>query len=141
MENIYSLFYTGQQNPYGYGAWDSKGGKLKHSSSLPYLTNYSKSENKNKNTHNSNNSKKINLPNILSRPGSQYYKKKSKKRHITKSSSESSFQYDRNKNRNELSDYVNDINNNINEKLKNDNIITQQKLNNIKNNYNEIKTL
>ena len=37
MDNLYSLFYTGQQNPYGIGAWDSKGRKLKHSSSQPFL--------------------------------------------------------------------------------------------------------
>ena len=37
MDNLYSLFYTGQQNPYGPGAWDSRGRKLKHSSSQPFL--------------------------------------------------------------------------------------------------------
>ena len=42
MDNLYSLFYTGQQNPYGIGAWDSKGRKLKHSSSQPFLYNHSR---------------------------------------------------------------------------------------------------
>ena len=31
MDNIYSLFYQGQQNQYGIGTWDIKGHKLKHS--------------------------------------------------------------------------------------------------------------
>ena len=40
MDNLYTLFYTGQRNPYGMGAWDSnKGRKLKHSSSQPSFYN------------------------------------------------------------------------------------------------------
>ena len=46
------------------------------------------------------------------------------------------FRYEINKNRKELSNYIK-----VSNKLHNDNFISQQKLNNLKNNYNEIKTL
>ena len=148
MDNIYSLFYTGQQNPYGIGAWDSKGRKLKHSSSQPSYHTNSKTlppimaEQMKKNTQNSSSNQKIKLPVILSRPESHHRHRKNSRRYRTNSSgSESSYQYDANKNRKELSNFVKDINNSIAVRLQNDNFIAQQKLNNIKNNYNEIKTL
>ena len=136
MDNLYSLFYTGQQNPYGIGAWDSKGRKLKHSSSQPFLYHHSRTLSK-KNTRNSNDSQNLKLPLIHSRPTSHRRKRK-----YTNSSSESSsYQYDANNNKKELSNFVKDINNSIAVRLQNDNFIAQQKLNNIKNNYNEIKTM
>ena len=148
MDNLYSLFYQGQgqQNPYGIGTWDSKGHKLKHSSSMPFYTNSKTlppilSEQIRKNTQNSSSSKKIKLPIIHSRPESYHRFKKINKKYKTNSSSESSYQYDVNQNRKELSNYVKDINNSIAVRLQNDNFLAQQKLNNIKNNYNEIKTL
>ena len=39
MDNIYSLFYQGQQNFYSKETWGSKGHKLKHSSSMGFYTN------------------------------------------------------------------------------------------------------
>ena len=145
MDNIYSLFYTGQQNPYGIGTWDSRGHKMKHSSSQPFLTN-----NSNKYHTSINDPKKrdsnidnLKLPLINSRPSTHYrhHTKKSRKKYNTNSSIESSSQYDVNKNRKELSNFVKDINNSIAVRLQNDNFLAQQKLNNIKNNYNEIKNL
>ena len=147
MDNLYSLFYTGQQNPYGIGAWDSRSRKLKHSSSQPFLNINNKTlpriltENIRKNTQSSNNSQNIKLPLIHSRPESLHRHRKSGKRYRTRSSSHSSNDYDVDKNRNELSNYVKDINNSIALRLQNDNFVAQQKLNNIKHNYNEIKTL
>ena len=146
MDNIHSLFYSGkQQNPFGIGTWDSKGHKLKHSSSLPYYNNKTLpptlADQYRKKTQYSNTSQYIKLPIIHSRPGSYHKNIKTSKSYKTISSSESSYQYDVNKNRKELSNYVKDINNSIAVKLQNDNFIAQQKLNNIKNNYNEIKTL
>ena len=120
MDNIYSLFYQGQgqQNPYGIGTWDSKGHKLKHSSSMPFYTNSKTlppilSEQIRKNTQSSSNSKKIKLPIIHSRPESYHKYRKINKKYKTNSSSESSYQYDVNQNRKELSNYVKDINNSI----------------------------
>ena len=55
--------------------------------------------------------------------------------------SSATFPYDTNKNRKELSNYIKDINYSVSTKLQNDNFISQQKLNNLKNNYNEIKIL
>ena len=135
MDNLYSLFYTGQQSPYGPGAWDSRGRKLKHSGSQPFLYGKNKTLSR-KNTQNSRDSKDLKLPLIHSRPESRH-------RYKTNSSSHPSYDYDYdvNKNRNELSNYVKDINNSIALKLQNDNFVAQQKLNNIKHNYNEIKTM
>ena len=145
MDNIYSKMYTGHTNTYGMGSGGSKHHKLKHSSSMPYITNQSNNyppifseqlSNKriNNYTNLSNNSnKKIKLPIIESIPR--------RKRYITKSSEQSSYSYHSNNNRNELSNFMQDINNNISSRLQNDNFMAQQKLNNIKNNYNEIKTL
>ena len=152
MENIYSVFYTGKPNPFGIGTWDSVAPKLKHSSSQPFISNQSKplppilseqanGKNNFNNTQFSNKNKQnLKLPIIESRPGSNYRPKKAK-RYRTKSSDESSYNYDENKNRKELSNFVKDINKSIAVRLQNDNFIAQQKLNNIKNNYNEIKTL
>lgn len=115
MDNLYSLFYTGQQNPYGAGAWDSnRGRKLKHSSSQPSLNNNNTlppilTEQIKKNTqYSNNNNQNLKLPAIHSRPTSHYRHKS--KRYKTNSSSESSYQYDVNNNRNELSNFVKDIN-------------------------------
>ena len=129
MNGIYSKFYTGNESPFGIGTWDSnQHRKLKHSSSQPYfLTN--------------NSSKKNNL--ILPPVNTNYNKRERKNKLYTthSSSSSSSFQYDINKNRKELSNYIKDINYSVANKLQNDNFIAQQKLNNLKNNYNEIKNL
>ena len=129
MNGIYSKFYTGNESPFGIGTWDSnQHRKLKHSSSQPYfLTN--------------NSSKKNNL--ILPPVNNNYNERERKNKLYTthSSSSSSSFQYDINKNRKELSNYIKDINYSVANKLQNDNFIAQQKLNNLKNNYNEIKNL
>ena len=153
MENIYSVFYTGKPNPFGIGTWDSVPTKLKHSSSQPYISNKSNplppilsdQVNNGKNNFNntqflSKNNENLKLPIIDSRPASNYRPKKVK-RIRTKSSEESSYNYDENKTRKELSNFVKDINKGIAIRLQNDNFIAQQKLNNIKNNYNEIRTL
>ena len=92
MDNLYSLFYTGQQNPYGIGAWDSRSRKLKHSSSQPFLNINNKTlpriltENIRKNTQSSNNSQNIKLPLIHSRPESLHRHRKSGKRYGYKKS-------------------------------------------------------
>ena len=133
MDNVYSLFYTGQQNPYGIGTWDSR--KIKHSSSQPFLTNNIKTISSKKSND------KIKLPIIMTKTSHKNHSKKDKNKYTTNSSMSSSSQYDVTKNRKELSNYVKDINNSIAARLQNDNFIAQQKLNNIKNNYNEIKSL
>jgi len=145
MDNVYSLFYTGQQNPYGIGTWDSKRRKLKNSSSQPYLTSNSKnlphilSEQNRKNTQYSRDREDLHLP--LIHTNHNYKDKLRRYKTINSSESGSSYRYDTNANRKELSNFVKDINNSIAVRLQNDNLIAQQKLNNIKNNYNEIKTL
>ena len=152
MDNIYSIFYTGQQNPFGIGTWDSKPKKLKHSSSQPFISNQAKSlppilseqipnekNNFNYTQISNNNKNQIKLPIIDSRPTSKY--KSKKRRNRTNSYDESSYNYDANKNKKELSNFINDINNGIAIRLQNDNFMTQQKLKNIKNDYNEIKIL
>ena len=128
MDNLYSKFYVGRQNPFGMGTWDSNmKRKLNHSISQPYLS------------QNSTHSKNLILPPV----GSKYDNgaKKYKNYQTQSSSSTSSYRYDTFKNRKELSNYIKDINYNVANKLQNDNFIAQQKLNNLKNNYNEIKTL
>ncbi len=118
MENIYSVFYTGKPNPFGIGTWDSVPPKLKHSSSQPFISNTSKplppilSEQVNNGKNNFNNTqfsnknnKNLKLPIIDSRPASNYRPKKVK-RIRTKSSEESSYNYDENKTRKELSNFV-----------------------------------
>ena len=112
MDNINTLFYTGQQNPYGIGTWDSRGPKLKHSSSLPYYTNSKtlppilQEQKMRKNTQYSKDSNNIKLPIIHSRPSS-YHRHKNVKKYKTNSSSESlSYQFDANKNRKELCLFV-----------------------------------
>ena len=55
--------------------------------------------------------------------------------------SSATFLNDTNKNRKKLPNYIKDKNYGVSTKLQNDNFISQQKLNNLKNNYNEIKTL
>ena len=129
MDNIYSKFYTGNTSPFGIGTWDSNHRrKLNKSSSLPYFpTNSSIKKN-----------------NLILPPVNSKYENGGKyiKQYPTQSSSSSStFRYDTNKNRKELSNYIKDINYSVANKLQNDNFIAQQKLNNLKNNYNEIKTL
>ncbi len=126
MDNLYSLFYTGQQNPYGIGTWDSK--KLKHSSSQPYLSNNIKTISSKKTNDN------IKLPLILTKSRNRHHSKKDKNKYVTNSSLSSSTQYDVNKNRKELSNYIEDINHSIEAHLQNGNFIGQQKLKNIKNN-------
>ena len=131
MDNIYSKFYTGEKNPFGIGTWDSNLNRrrLNHSNSQSYYLS-NKSFRKNK----------LILPPV----GSKYENGgKIFNQYPTQSSSSlsSSFHYDTKKNRNELSNYIKDINYNVANKLQNDNFIAQQKLNNLKNNYNEIKTL
>ena len=145
MDNVYSKMYTGHSNTYGIGSGGSKHHKLKHSSSMPYFTNQSNNyppifseqlSNKriNNNTNLSNYSnQRLKLPIIESMPR--------RKRYITKSSEQSSYSYHSKNNRNEFSNFMQDINKNISSRLQNDNFMAQQKLNNIKNNYNEIKTL
>ena len=145
MDNVYSKMYTGHTNTFGIGSGGSKHLKLKHSSSMPYFTNQSNNypltfsdqppyKKINNNTNLSNNSnQKLRLPIIEAMPR--------RKRYITKSSEQSSYSYHSKNNRNELSNFMIDINKNISSRLQNDNFIAQQKLNNIKNNYNEIKTL
>jgi len=145
MDNAYSKMYTGHSNTYGIGSGGSKHPKLKHSSSMPYFTNQSnnyppifsdqlsyKRINNNTNLSNNNN-QRLKLPIIESMPR--------RKRYITKSSEQSSYSYQSKNNRNGLSNFMQDINKNISSRLQNDNFMAQQKLNNIKNNYNEIKTL
>ena len=145
MDNVYSKMYAGHTNISEIGSGGSKHRKLKHSSSVPYFTNQSNNypqifsdhlsyKRINNNTNLSNNSnQKLRLPIIESMPR--------RKRYITKSSEQSSYSYHSKNNRNELSNFMQDINKNISSRLQNDNFIAQQKLNNIKNNYNEIKTL
>ena len=131
MENIYSKFYTGSTNPFGIGTWDSNNKirrKLNHSNSQPYFL-----------SQNSSDSKNLILPSISSKYDNGA--KKSKKYETQTSSFTSSYNYNTKKNRKELSNYIKDINNSVASKLQNDNFIAQQKLNNLKNNYNEIKTL
>ena len=53
--------------------------------------------------------------------------------------SSATFLNNTNKNRKKLPNYINDKNYGVSTKLQNDNFISQQKLNNLKNNYNEIK--
>ena len=53
--------------------------------------------------------------------------------------SSATFLNDTNKNRKKLLNYIKDKNYGVSTKLQNDNFISQQKLNNLKNNYNEIK--
>ena len=142
MDNIYSKLYTGQTKTYDQGPRGSKPVKLKHSSSMPYFTSKSnyppilseqlpyKRINNTNLSNNSNQKWKLPIIESISR----------KKRYITKSSEHSSYNYNR-KSRNELSNYMQDINNNISSRLQNDNFIAQQKLNNLKNNYNEMKIL
>ena len=129
MDNIYSKFYTGNTSPFGIGTWDSNHRrKLNKSSSLPYFP-----------TNVSNKSNNLILPPVNPKyeNGGKYIKQ-----YPTQSSSSSlSLRYDTNKNRKELSNYIKDINYSVANKLQNDNFIAQQKLNNLKNNYNEIKTL
>ena len=148
MDNINSMFYTGQQNQFG--SLDNRPRNLKHSNSQPYFSNqnlppilseqFAYKNNNFNNTQLSNKSNQIlKLPIIDSRPISQF--KSHKRRYRTNSSDDSSYKYDYNKNKNELSNFIRDINNSIAVRLQNDNFIAQQKLNNIKNNYNEIKTL
>ena len=55
--------------------------------------------------------------------------------------SSATFLNDTNKNRKKLPNYIKDKNYGVSTKLQNDNFISQQKLNNLKNNYNEIKIL
>lgn len=131
MENIYSKFYTGRKDPFGIGTWDSNNNvrrKLHHSNSQPYF--YSQ---------NSSNSKNLILPPVSSKYDNGA--RKFKQYETQTSSFTSSYNYDTNKNRKELSNYIKDINKSVANKLQNDNFIAQQKLNNLKNNYNEIKTL
>jgi hypothetical protein len=132
MDNVYSKFYTGQQSPYGFGTWDSR--KIKHSSSQPFLTNNIKTISSKKSND------KVKLPIIMTKTSHRHRSKKDSNKYATNSSMSSASQYDVTKNR-ELSNYVKDINNSIAARLQNDNFIAQQKLNNIKNNYNEIKSL
>ena len=129
MNGVYSKFYTGNENPFGIGTWDSNlNRKLKKSSSQPYFL-----------TNNSTQKNNLVLPPINSKHENGTRKIR---QFTTKSSnSSSSYQYDLNKNRKELSNYIKDINFSVANKLQNDNFIAQQKLNNLKNNYNEIKTL
>ena len=131
MENIYSKFYTGRKDPFGIGTWDSNNNvrrKLHHSNSQPYFF-----------SHNSSNSKNLILPPVSSKYDNGA--RKFKQYETQTSSITSSYNYDTNKNRKELSNYIKDINKSVANKLQNDNFIAQQKLNNLKNNYNEIKTL
>ena len=129
MDNLYSKFYTGRTNPFGIGTWDSNfRRRLNHSSSQPNFL-----------SQKSSNSKNLILP-----PVSNKYDngaRKSKQYPTQSSSSISTYNYDPTRNRKELSNYIKDINYNVANKLQNDNFIAQQKLNNLKNNYNEIKTL
>ena len=53
--------------------------------------------------------------------------------------SSATFLNNTNKNRKKLPNYIKDKNYGVSTKLQNDNFISQQKLNNLKNNYNEIK--
>ena len=55
--------------------------------------------------------------------------------------SSATFLNDTNKNRKKLPNYIKDKNYGVSTKLQNDNFISPQKLNNLKNNYNEIKIL
>lgn len=129
MDDLYSKFYTGNTSPFGIGTWDSnKPRKLYHSSSQPFYQ-----------TKSSIRSNNLVLPPV----GSKYDNGGKKYNQYTtqSSSSISSFRYDTKQNRNELSNYIKDINYNVATRLQNDNFLAQQKLNNLKNNYNEIKTL
>ena len=131
MENIYSKFYTGHKNPFGIGTWDSNNKirrKLNHSNSQPYFLSQDSSDSKN-----------LILPPIASKY--ENGAKKSKKYETQTSSFTSSYKYDTKKNRKELSNYIKDINRSVASKLQNDNFIAQKRLNDLKNNYNEIKTL
>ena len=132
MENIYSKFYTGRKDPFGIGTWDSNNNKIRrklnHSNSQPYLLSQDSSDSKN-----------LLLPPISSKYDNGA--RKPKKYETQTSSFSSSYNYDTKKNRKELSNYIKDINKSVASKLQNDNFMAQQKLNNLKNNYNEIKTL
>ena len=133
MENIYSKFYTGRKDPFGIGTWDSNNSKIRrklnHSNSQPYFL-----------SQNSSDSKNLILPAISSKYDNGARKPK-KYETQTSSFSSSSYNYNTNKNRKELSNYIKDINKSVASKLQSDNFMAQQKLNNLKNNYNEIKTL
>ena len=132
MENIYSKFYTGRKDPFGIGTWDSSNNKIRqklnHSNSQPYFLSQDSSDSKN-----------LILPPISSKYDNGA--RKPKKYETQTSSFSSSYNYDTKKNRKELSNYIKDINKSVASKLQNDNFMAQQKLNNLKNNYNEIKTL
>ena len=89
-----------------------------------------------------NNSIKSN--NLILSPVNSKYENRRKyiKQYKTQSNNSSAtFLTDTNKNRKKLPNYIKDKNYGVSTKLQNDNFISQQKLNNLKNNYNEIKIL
>ena len=146
MESIYSLFYTGTQSPFGIGTWDTKGKKLNNSSSTPYFIGNSRNlkpklaEKMKKKEKYSQDGEYIKLPKLTSKYDSLFSKNKKRTRKMSSESSSISG-YDTKKHRKELSSYISDINNSIAMRLQNDNLIAQKKLNNMKNNYKEIRTL
>ena len=124
MDSIYSLFYTGRSNPYryGFGTWDSSRPTLNRSKSQ-IMSVYDK------------------LPLINNQKNYPKTKREKKKKKYKIRKVIPQTPYDIEKSRRELSTFVKDINNSIAVRLQNENFIAQQKLNKIKNNYNEIKSL
>ena len=128
MDNIYRQFYTGNSNAFGIGTWDSKPQHLVRSGSMP---TYKVSQN---NPQNGNSNLK--LPIINSRPNSNYEIKNNSKNTDSDTENYSDLNL---RNSKDLASFMKEVNNSVAVRLQNDNLKAQQKLNHIKNNYNEIK--